>query len=63
MKIALAAAAALLAVAATPVFSARFQMVSILDGDRPALEAGNLVSERRASLAPGARLLQADGRA
>jgi len=40
MKIALAAAAALLAVAATPAFSVGFQMVSIPDGDRPALEAG-----------------------
>jgi predicted dienelactone hydrolase len=40
MKIAIAALAALLIAAATPAFSAGFQMVSIPDGDRPALEAG-----------------------
>ena len=40
MKIALAAAAALLAVATTPAFPAGFQMVTVPDGDRPALEGG-----------------------
>lgn len=40
MKIAAAALASLLTVAATPAFSAGFQMVTIQDGDRPALEAG-----------------------
>jgi predicted dienelactone hydrolase len=40
MKIATAALASLLVIAATPAFSAGFQMVTIPDGDRPALEAG-----------------------
>lgn len=40
MKIAIAALAGQLAAAATPAFSSGFQMVSIPDGDRPALEAG-----------------------
>ena len=40
MKAATAALASLLTVAATPAFSSGFQMVSIPDGNRPALEAG-----------------------
>jgi predicted dienelactone hydrolase len=40
MKIALAAAAALFAGVAPPAFSAGFQIVSIQDGNQPALQAG-----------------------